>query len=54
MADHRVDAAGIEVEGPTALIFGRSAHPHRDRTLAMGIDGGPRIIDSAQVVRLSG
>ena len=53
MADHRVDAAGIEVEGPTALIIGRSASPSRSYP-RMGIDGGPLIIYSAQVVRLSG
>lgn len=50
MADHRVDAAGTEIEGPTALIIDRSAHPPRSHA-RIGIDGAQRIVDSAQVVR---
>ena len=27
-AEHRVDAAGVEVEGPAALVVGRAGAPH--------------------------
>ena len=32
-AEHRVDAAGVEVEGPAALVVGRAADAHRERVL---------------------
>ena len=33
IAEHRIDASGVEVEGPAPLVVGRSAQSHRDDVL---------------------